>query len=192
MSKVVEIQFGKFRQVILDVEQKMENLMKINFAEKAKLPQVKMIEIKLSQGAKPGHGGMLLGAKVSPEIAETRNVPVFKDVISPHKHSEFSTPGELLKFADRLRKLSGGKPVGIKLCIGHPWEFISIVKAMVQTDIQLDFITVDGSEGGTGAAPVEFTDHLGSPLRDALYLLIMPLLAQACVIVSKSRHQVKL
>ena len=138
------------------------------FAEKAKLPQVKMIEIKLSQGAKPGHGGMLLGAKVSPEIAETRNVPVHTDVISPHKHSEFLTPGELLKFADRLRKLSGGKPVGIKLCIGHPWEFVSIVKAMVQTGIHLDFITVDGSEGGTGAAPVEFTDHLGSPLRDAL------------------------
>ena len=94
-----------------------------------------------------------MGAKVSPEIAETRNVPVYKDVISPHKHAEFSTPGELLKFADRLRKLSGGKPVGIKLCIGHPWEFVSIVKAMVQTNINLDFITVDGSEGGTGAAP---------------------------------------
>jgi glutamate synthase domain-containing protein 2 len=138
------------------------------FAEKAKLSQVKMIEIKLSQGAKPGHGGMLLGAKVSPEIAETRNVPVYQDVISPHKHSEFSKPGELLKFTERLRKLSGGKPVGIKLCIGHPWEFISIVKAMVQMGIYLDFITVDGSEGGTGAAPVEFTDHLGSPLRDAL------------------------
>ncbi len=138
------------------------------FAAKAKLPQVKMIEIKLSQGAKPGHGGMLLGAKVSPEIAETRNVPVNRDVISPHKHSEFSTPGELLKFVAKLRELSGGKPVGIKLCLGHPWEFISIVKAMVQNGIQLDFITVDGSEGGTGAAPVEFTDHLGSPLRDAV------------------------
>ena len=138
------------------------------FSEKSKSPQVKMIEIKLSQGAKPGHGGMLLGTKVSAEIAETRNVPVYEDVISPHKHSEFSTPGELLKFAEKLRKLSGGKPVGIKLCIGHPWEFISIVKAMVQTGINLDFITVDGSEGGTGAAPVEFTDHLGSPLRDAL------------------------
>ncbi|MDC3003349.1 FMN-binding glutamate synthase family protein [Paracoccaceae bacterium] len=140
----------------------------VQFAEKAKLPQVKMIEIKLSQGAKPGHGGMLLGAKVSPEIAETRNVPVFEDVISPHKHSEFSTPAELLTFADKLRNLSNGKPVGIKLCIGHPWEFVAIVKAMVQTNIHLDFITVDGSEGGTGAAPVEFTDHLGSPLRDAL------------------------
>ena len=138
------------------------------FSEKAKLSQVKMIEIKLSQGAKPGHGGMLLGAKVSPEIAQTRNVPPYKDVISPHKHSEFSTPGELLGFAQKLRHLSGGKPVGIKLCIGHPWEFIAIVKAMVETGINLDFITVDGSEGGTGAAPVEFTDHLGSPLRDAI------------------------
>ena len=138
------------------------------FSEKANLPQVKMIEIKLSQGAKPGHGGMLLGAKVSPEIAQTRNVPLYKDVISPHKHSEFSTPGELLGFAQKLRKLSGDKPVGIKLCIGHPWEFIAIVKAMVETGIILDFITVDGSEGGTGAAPVEFTDHLGSPLRDAI------------------------
>ncbi len=140
----------------------------IQFAEKAKLKQVKMIEIKLSQGAKPGHGGMLLGAKVSPEIAEARNVPAYQDVISAHKHSEFSTPGELLKFVNNLRDLSGGKPVGIKLCIGHPWEFIAIIKAMVQTEIYLDFITVDGSEGGTGAAPVEFTDHLGSPLRDAI------------------------
>ena len=138
------------------------------FSEKSKLSQVKMIEIKLSQGAKPGHGGMLLGAKVSPEIAQTRNVPLYKDVISPHKHSEFSTPGELLGFAQKLRQLSGDKPVGIKLCIGHPWEFIAIVKAMVETGINLDFITVDGSEGGTGAAPVEFTDHLGSPLRDAI------------------------
>ena len=138
------------------------------FSEKAKLSQVKMIEIKLSQGAKPGHGGMLLGAKVSPEIAQTRNVLPYKDVISPHKHSEFSTPGELLGFAQKLRQLSGDKPVGIKLCIGHPWEFIAIVKAMVETGINLDFITVDGSEGGTGAAPVEFTDHLGSPLRDAI------------------------
>ena len=138
------------------------------FSKKAALPQVKMIEIKLSQGAKPGHGGMLLGAKVSPEIAQTRNVPLYKDVISPHKHSEFSTPGELLDFAQKLRQLSGDKPVGIKLCIGHPWEFIAIVKAMVETGINLDFITVDGSEGGTGAAPVEFTDHLGSPLRDAI------------------------
>ena len=97
-----------------------------------------------------------------------RAFPVFEDVISPHKHSEFSTPAELLTFVDKLRNLSNGKPVGIKLCIGHPWEFVAIVKAMVQTDIQLDFITVDGSEGGTGAAPVEFTDHLGCPLKDAV------------------------
>ena len=140
----------------------------VKFNEKANLDQVKMIEIKLSQGAKPGHGGMLLAPKVTPEIAKTRGVMEFTDVISPHKHSEFSTPFELLQFANKLRALSGGKPVGIKLCIGHPWEFISIVKAMVETEIILDFITVDGSEGGTGAAPVEFTDHLGSPLRDAV------------------------
>lgn len=138
------------------------------FKKRATLPQVKMIEIKLSQGAKPGHGGMLLSSKVTPEIAETRGVEPFKDVISPHSHSEFGTPNELLKFADRLRNLSCGKPVGIKLCIGHPWEFIAIVKAMTETGIELDFITVDGSEGGTGAAPVEFTDHLGCPLRDAV------------------------
>ncbi|MBT4233194.1 MAG: FMN-binding glutamate synthase family protein [Marinovum sp.] len=138
------------------------------FKKRATLPQVKMIEIKLSQGAKPGHGGMLLSSKVTPEIAETRGVKPFEDVISPHSHSEFGTPTELLKFAERLRNLSCGKPVGIKLCIGHPWEFIAIVKAMTETGIELDFITVDGSEGGTGAAPVEFTDHLGCPLRDAV------------------------
>ena len=138
------------------------------FVSKATLPQIKMIEIKLSQGAKPGHGGMLLGPKVTPEIAETRGVEAYQDVISPHNHSSFGTPNELLQFADKLRELSGGKPVGIKLCIGHPWEFVAIVKAMVETGIELDFITVDGSEGGTGAAPVEFTDHLGSPLRDAV------------------------
>ena len=138
------------------------------FAKTASQPQIKMIEIKLSQGAKPGHGGMLLAPKVTPEIAETRGINPYEDCISPPRHSEFSTPRGLLEFADRLRQLSGGKPVGIKLCIGHPWEFAAIVKAMVETDIAVDFITVDGSEGGTGAAPVEFTDHLGCPLRDAL------------------------
>ncbi len=138
------------------------------FAKTAKDPQIKMIEIKLSQGAKPGHGGMLLAPKVTPEIAATRGVEAYKDCISPPRHSEFSTPRELIAFADRLRSLSGGKPVGIKLCIGHPWEFAAIVKAMVETKTVVDFITVDGSEGGTGAAPVEFTDHLGCPLRDAL------------------------
>ena len=127
-----------------------------------------MIEIKLSQGAKPGHGGMLMAPKVTPEIAEARGVPAHQDVISPSRHSEFSTPNELLIFANRLRELAGGKPVGIKLCIGHPWEVISIVRAMVDSGICIDFITVDGSEGGTGAAPVEFTDNIGSPLRDAL------------------------
>lgn len=138
------------------------------FQDRAMLPQVKMIEIKLSQGAKPGHGGMLLGSKVTPEIAETRGVEPFQDVVSPHSHATFSTPNELLEFADKLRNLSGGKPVGIKLCVGHPWELVAIVKAMVETGTKLDFITVDGSEGGTGAAPVEFTDHIGCPLRDAV------------------------
>ena len=138
------------------------------FKEKALLDQVKMIEIKLSQGAKPGHGGMLMAPKVTPEIAEARGVPAYQDVISPSKHSEFSTPNELLAFAAKLRDLSGGKPVGIKLCIGHPWEIISIVKAMADGGVVIDFITVDGSEGGTGAAPVEFTDNIGSPLRDAI------------------------
>ena len=138
------------------------------FKEKALLDQVKMVEIKLSQGAKPGHGGMLMAPKVTPEIAEARGVPAYQDVISPSKHSEFSTPNELLAFAAKLRDLSGGKPVGIKLCIGHPWEIISIVKAMVDGGVVIDFITVDGSEDGTGAAPVEFTDNIGSPLRDAI------------------------
>ena len=138
------------------------------FEERATLDQVKMIEIKLSQGAKPGHGGMLLASKVNAEIAEARGIPQNQDCVSPAKHSEFSTPNELLNFVEKLRKISGGKPVGIKLCIGHPWEFIAIVKAMVETKKCVDFVTVDGSEGGTGAAPVEFTDNLGSPLRDAL------------------------
>ena len=138
------------------------------FRARACLDQVKMIEIKLSQGSKPGHGGMLMAPKVTPEIAATRGVPEYQDVISPPRHSAFSTPNELLAFAAKLRDLSGGKPVGIKLCIGHPWEIIAIVKAMVESGIMLDFITVDGAEGGTGAAPVEFSDHIGSPLRDAL------------------------
>lgn len=147
------------------------------FALKAKLPQIRMIEIKLSQGAKPGHGGMLLAPKVTPEIAKTRGIEPYKDCISPSAHSEFSTPLQLLEFAEKLRALSDGKPVGIKLCIGHPWEFLAIVKTMVETNKRLDFITVDGSEGGTGAAPVEFTDHLGSPLTDALVYVDNSLLA---------------
>ena len=138
------------------------------FAENAALDQVRMIEIKLSQGAKPGHGGVLPGAKVSPEIAAARGVPVGTDCISPARHSAFATPIELLEFIARLRELSGGKPVGFKLAIGHPWEWFAIVKAMLKTGIAPDFIVVDGSEGGTGAAPLEFLDHVGMPLREGL------------------------
>jgi glutamate synthase domain-containing protein 2 len=138
------------------------------FAETATLDQVKMIEIKISQGAKPGHGGVLPGPKVSPEIAATRGVPVGVDCISPPHHSAFGTPLELMQFIAELRRLSGGKPVGFKLSIGHPWEFLGICKAMAETGIMPDFIVVDGSEGGTGAAPLEFIDHIGMPMRDAL------------------------
>ncbi len=141
------------------------------FAENATLDQVKMIEIKLSQGAKPGHGGILPGAKVTPEIAEARGVPVGEDVVSPPAHSAFSTPVELLEFVDRLRELSGGKPVGFKLAIGHPWEWFAIVKAMLATGRHPDFIVVDGGEGGTGAAPLEFINRLGMPLIEALLLV---------------------
>lgn len=141
------------------------------FAQQATMPQVKMIEIKLSQGAKPGHGGVLPASKVTPEIAATRGVPMGQDCVSPAHHSEFSTPVELLAFVQKLRTLSGGKPVGFKLCVGHPWEWFAIAKAMVEVGIQPDFIVVDGSEGGTGAAPVEFADHVGYPLHDALRLV---------------------
>jgi len=140
------------------------------FAESAADPQVKMIEIKLSQGAKPGHGGVLPGAKVTAEIAAARGVAVGVDCISPARHSAFSTPLEMVHFIARLRELSGGKPVGFKLCIGHPWEFMAICKAMVETGIRADFVVVDGTEGGTGAAPLEFTDHVGTPLREGLTL----------------------
>jgi glutamate synthase domain-containing protein 2 len=138
------------------------------FAEAAAAPQVKMIEIKMSQGAKPGHGGVLPGAKVSPEIAAARGVPVGVDCISPARHSAFSTPVEMMHFIALLRELSGGKPVGFKLCIGHPWEFMAICKAMLETGISPDFIVIDGAEGGTGAAPLEFVDHVGTPLREGL------------------------
>ena len=138
------------------------------FAAGAQSDQVKMVELKLSQGAKPGHGGVLPGAKVSPEIALTRGVPVGVDCISPSRHSAFSTPIEMMQFIATMRSLSGGKPAGFKLCIGHPWEFLAICKAMLETNIYPDFIVVDGKEGGTGAAPLEFTDHLGMPLREGL------------------------
>jgi glutamate synthase domain-containing protein 2 len=141
------------------------------FQENAASAQVKMIEIKLSQGAKPGHGGVLPGAKVSLEIAAARGVPVGQDCLSPAQHSAFSTPTELLQFVARLRELSGGKPTGFKLAIGHPWEWFGIAKAMLATGIWPDFIVVDGGEGGTGAAPLEFTDHVGAPLREALMLV---------------------
>ncbi len=141
------------------------------FAANAADPQVKMIELKLSQGAKPGHGGVLPGAKVTPEIAEARGVPVGVDCVSPARHGAFDTPVELLQFIARLRRLSGGKPTGLKLCIGHPWEWFAICKAMLETGITPDFIVVDGAEGGTGAAPLEFTDHVGAPLQEGLLLV---------------------
>jgi glutamate synthase domain-containing protein 2 len=127
-----------------------------------------MVEIKLSQGAKPGHGGVLPAAKVTKEIAETRGVPMGVDCISPPSHSAFSTPREMMGFIRQLRELSGGKPVGFKLCLGHPWEFMGMVKAMLETGILPDFIVVDGAEGGTGAAPTEFADHIGAPMREGL------------------------
>jgi glutamate synthase domain-containing protein 2 len=141
------------------------------FVQNALSPQVKMIEIKLSQGAKPGHGGVLPGSKVTPEIAEARGVPMGVDCVSPAAHSSFSNPVELLQFVQKLRELSEGKPVGFKLCIGHPWEWFGIAKAMQKTGIYPDFIVVDGSEGGTGAAPVEFTDHMGMPMLEGLRLV---------------------
>ncbi len=141
------------------------------FTANARDPQVKMIEIKLSQGAKPGHGGVLPGPKVTAEIAAARGVPVGVDCISPSSHSAFSTPIELMHFIAKLRELSGGKPTGFKFCLGHPWEWFAMVKAMQHTGITPDFIVVDGAEGGTGAAPVEFIDHVGAPLQEGLLLV---------------------
>lgn len=138
------------------------------YSEQANLDQVKMIELKLSQGAKPGKGGMLPGEKVTHEIAAARKVPAATDCISPPYHSAFTTPVELLEFISKLRKLSGGKPTGFKLCIGERFEFLAICKAMLETKIYPDFIVVDGAEGGTGAAPLEFSDHVGTPLHEGL------------------------
>ena len=156
------------------------------FAAQAREPQVKMIEIKLSQGAKPGHGGVLPGAKVTPEISEARGVPVGVDCISPAGHSAFGTPVEMMHFIAQLRDLSGGKPVGFKLCIGHAWEFMAICKAMLETGIRPDFIVIDGSEGGTGAAPLEFVDHVGTPLREGLVL------AHNCLVGVGLRQSIRL
>ncbi len=156
------------------------------FAAAAADPQVKMVEIKLSQGAKPGHGGVLPGAKVSAEIAAARGVPQGVDCISPAAHSAFSTPVEMMRFIATLRELSGGKPVGFKLCIGHPWEFMAICKAMLETGIRTDFVVIDGTEGGTGAAPLEFVDHVGTPLREGLTF------AQNCLIGAGLRDTIRI
>lgn len=147
------------------------------FANVAKEEQIKMIEIKLSQGAKPGHGGVLPASKITKEIAETRGIPMGIDCVSPSSHPAFSNPMELMSFIKQLRDLSGDKPVGFKLCIGHKWEFYAIVKAMKKTGITPDFIVVDGSEGGTGAAPIEFAENIGSPLNESLLFVNNTLLA---------------
>ncbi len=141
------------------------------FRETSRLPQVKMIELKVSQGAKPGHGGMLPGAKVTAEISAARQVPQGKDCISPRHHKAFSSPVGMLEFVAEMRDLSGGKPVGIKFCVGQPHEVMALVKAMLKTKIYPDFIVVDGAEGGTGAAPLELSDWVGMPLTEGLILV---------------------
>lgn len=138
------------------------------FADKAALPQVRMIEVKLSQGAKPGHGGVLPKVKITDEIAATRGISKEHDCVSPARHPAFSSPVELMEFVARLRDLAQGKPIGLKLCVGHRTEFLAICKAMLKTGTTPDFFTVDGAEGGTGAAPLEFTDHAGLPLKEGL------------------------
>ena len=156
------------------------------FQQKASMPEVKAISIKLSQGAKPGLGGVLPGSKVTPEIAETRGVPVGQTVVSPPAHTVFTTPTELVHFIATLRSLSGGKPIGFKLCIGSRTEFLSICKAIIRTGIAPDFIIVDGSEGGTGAAPQEFEDHVGMPLTEGLMLV------QNCLVGTGLREHIKI
>jgi glutamate synthase domain-containing protein 2 len=156
------------------------------FKDNASCNQVKMVELKLSQGAKPGHGGVLPAAKVSMEIAAARGVPMGLDCVSPARHSAFSTPIEMMHFIGEMRNLSGGKPTGFKLCVGHPWEFLAICKAMLETEIYPDFIVIDGTEGGTGAAPLEFTDHVGMPLREGLSFV------HNALIGINARHRVRL
>ena len=141
------------------------------FAEQCQAETLKMVELKLSQGAKPAHGGILPGKKVTPEIAAIRGVEVGKTVHSPPSHKAFDTPIGLLKFVTEMRELAGGKPIGFKLCVGLPHEFLAIVKAMLETGLRPDFISVDGGEGGTGAAPVEFSNSVGMPLRDGLWFV---------------------
>jgi glutamate synthase domain-containing protein 2 len=142
------------------------------FAQKATLPTVRMIEVKLSQGAKPGHGGILPASKNTPIIARIRGVPVATEIVSPSAHTAFSGPRGLLEFLAQLRELSDGKPVGFKLCVGRESEFLGICRAMIETGITPDFITVDGGEGGTGAAPLEYSNSVGMPLRDALTFVV--------------------
>lgn len=156
------------------------------FKEQATIEQVKMVEIKVSQGAKAGHGGVLPGAKVNAEIARVRNIPIGEDCISPAYHTAFSTPTGLLEFVAQLRDLSGGKPAGFKLCIGNPHDFLSVCKAMHTTGIYPDFIVIDGAEGGTGAGPVEFLDHMGVPLTEGL------LFAQNALVGMGLRDKVRL
>ncbi|HAS57095.1 MAG TPA: FMN-binding glutamate synthase family protein [Algoriphagus sp.] len=139
-----------------------------SFKEKAQLPEVKLIELKISQGAKPGHGGVLPGIKNTPEIAKIRGLEPGTTVLSPPSHKAFSGPKGMIAFVQQLRELSGGKPVGIKLCIGRTEEFIEICKEMISQECLPDFITIDGAEGGTGAAPLEFSDSVGLPLEPAL------------------------
>jgi glutamate synthase domain-containing protein 2 len=142
------------------------------FTEKAVHPHVKMIEIKLSQGAKPGHGGLLPAAKNTPEIATIRGVEPYTQVDSPPTHSAFTTPLKMMEFIQQLRELSAGKPIGFKLCIGRKSEFVALCKAMIETSIYPDFITVDGGEGGTGAAPLEYSNSVGMPLREGLAFVV--------------------
>jgi glutamate synthase domain-containing protein 2 len=138
------------------------------FSEKANLPTVKMIEIKLSQGAKPGHGGVLPAQKNTPEIAKIRGVEPFTTILSPPSHSAFNNYKELIQFIAQLRDLSNGKPIGFKLCIGDTRDFEILCQEMISQNCYPDFITVDGAEGGTGAAPLEFTDGVGMPFEPAL------------------------
>jgi glutamate synthase domain-containing protein 2 len=156
------------------------------FTKRAALPQIKLIEVKLSQGAKPGHGGILPAGKVTEEIAAIRGVPMGQDIISPPAHSAFSTPIELMQFIKKLRDLSGGKPVGFKLCLGKRREFMAICKAMIETKILPDFIAIDGAEGGTGAAPQEFSDSIGTPLNEALIYI------HNCLVGVNLRKEIKL
>jgi glutamate synthase domain-containing protein 2 len=141
------------------------------FRDKAAHERVRCVSLKLSQGAKPGIGGQLPGPKVTKEIAEARDVPQGESCISPAAHRAFSTPRELVRFIAEMRELAGGKPTGFKLCVGLRHELLAICKAMVAEGVTPDFIVVDGAEGGTGAAPVEYMDNVGTPLTEGLMMV---------------------